>query len=379
MRVRLSAFALSISMMSGAFIESPAQTGAENTSESTATTIPAVAPNIVPVPAPLSTPVTKPAATAAVAKIAKPQIILDESAINKTLGSLALPGWEPRALEAFPRSIAHAGSSVDTSAVDNVPAFQLYGLEPHIYDILAEFGVRKAFKKTYQRGQRFLQIGVYVFATPQGAYGAYNFMRQGSTTVVVRGSGSSEDDSSISFWKGNSFVRLTQTSEDDEESKGALRVIAQSLEAALPGGTLPPQVLSQLPVIDRVSGSEKLVMGPHSGKKFFPAPYVSSLSLERAKGAVTSDYRFQLPPERLKLLLIDYGSKSVANAAYSAFRDNLDADHELTEIGGDAANTDIVKLENNSWMLVQLRGPRVFVITGARKKVSPLMLARQIM
>lgn len=341
----------------GAFNEAPAQSGTDNALETSKTSAASQ-----PVP---------PAA-----KIAKPQVIVDESLINRTLGTLTLPGWESRALEIFPRTPTN---SANLGSPDHVPAFQLYGLEPHIYDILAEFGVRKAYKKTFQRGQRFLQIAVYVFATPQGAYGAYHFMRQGSTTVVVRGSGSSEDDLSISFWKGNSFVRLTQTSEDDEESKGALRVVAESLESALPAGTVPPPVLSQLPVIDRVSGSEKLVMGPLSGKKFFPAPYVSSLLLERARGAVTSDYRFQMPPERLKLLLIDYGSSVVAGEAYSAFRENLDADHELAEVGGSAANTDIVKLDNNSWMLVQLRGNRVFVITGARKRVSPLMLARQIM
>ncbi|MCC7531486.1 MAG: hypothetical protein IT342_23490, partial [Candidatus Melainabacteria bacterium] len=257
------------------------------------------------------------------------------------------------------------------------PAFQLYGLEPHIYDILAEFGVRKCYKRTYQRGQRFVQAAVYFFASPEGAYGAYNYMRQGAATIVVRGAGSSEDDLSISFWKGQSFVRLTQTSEEDEESKEALRAIAKVIDAGIAPTSLPPLVLNQLPVIDRVNGTEKLVMGPNSARKFFPAPFVGSLSLERARAAVTADYRFQIPPERLKLLVIDYGNKSLAGSVYENYRNELDAEHETKEVNDASTPTGMVRLDNG-YMLVQLRGTRIFVIMGARKRFSPLILARQI-
>ncbi|MBX9951028.1 MAG: hypothetical protein K2Y39_17795, partial [Candidatus Obscuribacterales bacterium] len=231
-----------------------------------------------------------------------------ENKVAKILATFNLEGWNGQGLEIFPRqTAANTGTGAQPpGSADMVPAYQLFGLEPHTYDILAEFGVRKCCKRTYQRGQRFIHAVVYFFASPEGAYGAYNYLRQGSSTIVVRGAGSSEDDQSISFWKGQTFVRLIQTSEEDEESKEALRSIAKELDASIPASSLPPLVLNQLPVIDRVSGTEKLVMGPNSGRKFFPAPYVSSLSLDRARAAVTADYRFQMPPERLKLLVVDY-------------------------------------------------------------------------
>ena len=302
-----------------------------------------------------------------------------ENRVAQTLGIFNLEGWNGQPLESFPRQRA-ANAAPGTPAVgaaDMVPAHQLFGLEPHTYDILAEFGVRKCCKRTYQRGQRFIHAVVYFFASPEGAYGAYNYLRQGSSTIVVRGAGSSEDDQSISFWKGQSFVRLLQTSEEDEESKEALRSIAKVLDASIPATSLPPLVLNQLPVIDRVNGTEKLVMGPNSGRKFFPAPYVGSLSLDRARAAVTADYRFQMPPERLKLLVVDYGNVSLAGSVYESYRSNLDAEHDIKEVSDASTPTGIVKLDNG-YMLVQLRGSRIFVIMGARKRVSPLMLARQI-
>lgn len=322
-----------------------------------------------------------------------------ENKVVQVLSSFNLEGWNALPLQIFPRQvsspsagapgasgIAANGAAAATVAAttgiaaptdDTMPANQLYGMEPHVYDILAEFGVRKCCKRTYQRGQRFIYAVVYFFSTPEGAYGAYNYLRQGSSTIVVRGAGSSEDDQSISFWKGQSFVRLSQTSEEDEESKEALRAVAKVIDASIAPTSLPPLVLNQLPVIDRVNGTEKLVMGPNSGRRFFPAPYVGSLSLERARAAVTADYRFQMPPERLKLLVVDYGTVSLAGSVYENYRSTLDAEHDAKDVSDANTPTGIVKLDNG-YMLVQLRGSRIFVIMGARKRVSPLMLARQI-
>ncbi len=202
-----------------------------------------------------------------------------EANVAQAMRTFKLEGWTARPLEIYPK---HVTAQNESNAADMTPGNQLYGLEPQMYEILAEFGMRKCYKRTYQRGQRFVQAAVYFFSSSEGAYGAYNFMRQGAATIVVRGAGSSEDDLSISFWKGKSFIRLSQTSEEDEESKEALRAIAKVIDAGIAPTSLPPLVLNQLPVLDRVNGTEKLVMGPNSGRKFFPAPYVGSLSLERS-------------------------------------------------------------------------------------------------
>lgn len=323
-----------------------------------------IVPSAAPEPAP---------AAKALPSIRKTPVVWREvqtqNSVAKLLGNLKLEGWNGGPLDVYPR---HSAAAEDTT-----PAFQLYGMEPHTYEIMAEFGLQKCFKRTYQRGQRFLYASVYFFSTPEGAYGAYNYMRQGAATIVIRGAGSSEDDTSISFWKGNAFIRLAQTSEEDEESKEALRLIANALETGITPTSLPPLVLNQLPVIDRVRGTEKLVMGPNSGRKFFPAPYVAELSLDRARAAVTADYRFQVPPERLKLLVVDYGNKNLAESVYETYRRNLDAEHDAKEVSEATTPTGIVKLDNG-YLLVQLRGTRVFVIMGARKRISPMMLARQI-
>ncbi len=344
-----------------------------------AQSVPAQVESALSAPTPNVSPQTSPPNVATQKAPAQNVVALSKEAqaeanVAQAMRTFKLEGWTARPLEIYPKHVAAQGES---NAADTTPGNMLYGLEPQMYEILAEFGMRKCYKRTYQRGQRFVQAAVYFFSSSEGAYGAYNFMRQGAATIVVRGAGSSEDDLSISFWKGKCFIRLSQTSEEDEESKEALRAIAKVIDAGIAPTSLPPLVLNQLPVLDRVNGTEKLVMGPNSGRKFFPAPYVGSLSLERARAAVTADYRFQLPPERLKLLVIDYGSKTLAGSVYESYRSELDADHDTKDVKDALTPTGMVKLDNG-YMLVQLRGTRIFVIMGARKRVSPLMLARQI-
>lgn len=252
------------------------------------------------------------------------------------------------------------------------------GVDAQTAQILDEFRLSSIYKRTFQRGRRFLHVTVYQFSAPAGAYGAYNLLRQGATTVVVRGDGSSEDDHSISFWKGNFFVKLIQTSEDDEESKDALRLIADRLVNAIGSHAAMPRIFQEMPVMDRVRGSEKMVMGPVSGRLFFRAPGVSELSLDRARSAATADYQFQRPtPERLKLLYIDYGDAGLAYQVYERYLDNLEDDHAVSRVSAADGPTSIVKVDRG-FLCCQVRGSKLLVISGARKRSSPLVLARQI-
>lgn len=246
-------------------------------------------------------------------------------------------------------------------------------------DLLSEFGCASLTRRIFQRGQRYLYTNAFEFETPEGAFAAYNFLREGASTVVPRGSASSEDDQSISFWKDRYFINLLQTSQDDEESKEGLQSIANQLEHRITSTSDPPRILSNLPVIDRVRGSEKLVMGPNSGRHFFPAPYMGALSLDKARGAATADYQFHSPyPERLKLLYIDYGDPVAASLAYESYISGLGEQHASSPSeSGESVTTSLFKL-NNSYLLCQLRGPRVAIIMGARKRISPMFLARQL-
>lgn len=245
--------------------------------------------------------------------------------------------------------------------------------------ILAEYRLNDFFRKTFKRGQRYIYIDVYNFQNSEGAYGAYNYLRRGSTTVLPRGDVGSEDDDSISFVQGKTFLSIYGTSHDDDESKEVLSKVASQAVQYMGDKGVQPDILNRLPRLDLVHGSEKIVMGPNSVKRFFPAPYLNSLGLDHGPvvGCV-ADYQMQEPAkERLKLMVLTFKTSSEAAERYKNF---------LTEMGvarndgvSDLVNQPINVFKSGStYLAIEQRGPDLLMIIGARKRFSPALVLRQV-
>lgn len=272
-------------------------------------------------------------------------------------------------------SLAPAGWVASEVSSTSLP---LDNSDPYTDDLtfrqLQEFHCSDIFTRTFQRGQRLVLVKMYLFADPSGAFGTYTSLRKGASTVVTRGDGSSENDDSISFWQGNCYFSLFTTAEDDDEAKEMLRALADNIGQKIRAHAGQPQIMARLPRLDRVAGSERLIMGPLVARQVFPAPYLGVLSLEKSKSAALADYQFSAPyRERMKLLLIDYGNQALATTIYDKYLDNLGASHAVQDTGG----LTLFKM-SNTYLLCSLQGERLVIITGARKKTSPVMLAREL-
>ncbi len=181
-----------------------------------------------------------------------------------------------------------SGAGVAQSDLSYLPLERLGSeIDPQNIAILQEFGCTNVYTRYFQRGQRRIIMRIFQFAGTAGtagAYGAYSLLRHGATTVIQRGDGSSEDDQSISFWQGQTFVSVFGTSQDDEESKNAVRDLADHLAAVLREHAPLPEWIEHLPLMEKVKASERVVMGPQSARRFFPAPNISSLDFSRPEG-----------------------------------------------------------------------------------------------
>jgi hypothetical protein len=117
-------------------------------------------------------------------------------------------------------------------------------------------------------------------------------------------------------------------------------------------------------------------MGPVSARRFFPAPYIGSLSFDRAKLGVVADYQISSPfPERLKLLCVQYADPPSAARAYDQYMMNLQSEKRIND--EDASGGTLVKIERG-YLFSQVHGDEIVIVSGARKKYSPGMLARQV-
>jgi len=303
------------------------------------------------------------------------------------ISAISMVGWKPGATMVYKEGSPAAAVSDVSSQIQKLPFDSLNGTDSDRTAILKEFRCSSVVKREYQRGQRRILVEAFSFPNSNGAYGAYYLLRHGASTVIRRGDASSEDDQSISFWKDKFYIHVYGTSEDDEESKEAVRSVADQLAAAIVAepAVLPPMI-SRLPALERVRGSEKLVMGPISARRFFPAPYINTLELHNALGAAVADYQFQFPyPERLKLLFVEYEDPKMATQAYADYIANLQTDNreanpareDAYDMGAGVNTSSLFKVAG-SYLLCQVRGQQLILISGARKKTSPTMLARQL-
>ncbi|MBN8661500.1 MAG: hypothetical protein J0M35_14135 [Candidatus Obscuribacter phosphatis] len=345
-------------------------------------------------------------------------------------GALNFGAWENNF--AFAETNWQVGKSLDTSALD---ARGWTASEPRrlskldlqsLFDeerclILKEFGILSFFGKTLSRGNRRIEIYIYEFEQDSGAMAAYFYLRKGAGTVVRRGDASSEEDASISFVQGRYFVSVSAT-EDDDESKDVVKRLCDELGKRLgPAGSSQPEIMKELPLLDKLSGSERLVFGVHSARWYSSAPGLEFLfdqanapgqapsdaplakadsqaeskdlvggevqavkpKLENAQTVkapiigVLADYLFREPvKERLRLLILAYPDRSSALQHYTLYIDKL-RQFRLGKVADSPVTASELFKTGTSIVAVELRGNKIAIVTGAKKRFSPALLVRQ--
>ena len=337
----------------------------------------------VPEGSPVSPATSKTPSTSALSSSSSATTTTTTTTSSSSSSPPALPNFKPTAIGAFANRLAFEGwTGLDLYIWQPVAG----ALLPQLPEsdglkaaILQEYGLQSFTRKSLQRGQRYIHIDVYEFANNDGAFAAYAFLRRGATTVVLRGDATSEDDDSISFVQGKTFISIYGTSGDDDESKDVIRRVATKVAKAIVETGAPPYILSTMPQLEFLHGSEKIVMGPVSARRFCPAPYLNSLDFKQSRLACVADYQMREPvKERVKLLLVDYGGN--AKAAAASYQSYISALCQSRDENPDLRLAqDSNQFRNGATFTeIQLHGSRIFMVTGARKKYSAELLLRQI-
>lgn len=354
----------------GAGVESPVPPPAPALAPSATTTMPVPAPALsagsryVKQMAVMDTlPTQATAAGSNSGKPAAPDLKNDLALVS----SLAVAGWEgldPLKLSLSRNSLVTPGSK-PVEEVQGKPA-----------SILIEYGCTEVVSRRFRSGQRYCEISLFRFAKPDGAYGAYTTMRGGSSTVVVRGQGSSEDDDSISFFSGNALVYLHSTSDSDDEAKAVLGNLGDQIAAHLSGGPPVPRLILSLPHMDRLAGSERFFMGSQSANRYGNIQFPTELLLDQSCGAACADYLYPRPrAERLKLLVAEYGNQSIAQNAFNLYSATMSSFSHKTL---DKSGAQILCKMSDSYLMCGISGARVWIISGAKRASSPGVLAGEL-
>ncbi len=161
-------------------------------------------------------------------------------------------------------------------------------------------------------GKPEITVELYDMGSDKDAYGIFSYTRQNEQAGI--GNGYDFMGSLLCFWQGKYFVNIT-TTEETEETKGAMLNLARAVSGKLPSGGERPRLLRALP-------PENLDL---SGVLYFHAfsilnneYYLSSgniLNLDSAAEAVLGTYR----PDKAILLVVKYQSEEEAKEARDKF------------------------------------------------------------
>jgi hypothetical protein len=324
-----------------------------------------------------SAPPTAPPRSAPIAIISVPDT--DSGEVFVALYNLKTEGWvgSPLKIESIRDNPGPIPAPEQKSGDGTVSAVPLQVPNERL-DLLKEFGAIEYGQRIFTRGQRHIVINAYRFATSDGAYGAYLSLRQGSSTLVLKGDATSQDDKSVSLWKDKYFISLSGTASDDDESMAIVTSFANKLALSVKARSAEPQILSRIPFLERVHGSERIVMGPAGIRRTFPAPYQNILCSEKLVTGAVADYQLQEPyRERLRLLLLCFASPELANQVYLNYIRPLEEQHPAQATDSFLPQGSIFKV-SGLFLLVQLKGNALLVITGAHKKASLPVLAHAV-
>lgn len=234
-----------------------------------------------------------------------------------------------------------------TQSQTNQPQLDGPSIDPAL---LKEYYCQLKAQRILQRGQRKIIMAAYQFATSSGAFGTYCALHRGSTSYLTQGDASSEDQDSISLCKDQYFVCIYSTAVDDDEAKGTISQLSKQLIDYLNPtqenrlnytiSNKLPEIFKYMPKLERVPGSEKLIMGPIALRRFFIAPY-STLLGTLTEGAV-ADYKLEYPNrDRLKLLMAHYPTAEQAKLVYANYVSTLASTNKEKEIEGYAYPTSL--------------------------------------
>lgn len=312
---------------------------------------------------------------------AKVEASCESDETKNRLEGIAYAGWDPVKTVIYAASADTASNPSKYSQATNdvkegAPATSFILRDTKV---LEELHCQVLAQKTFKRGNRYITIEEYLFDNPMYASAAFGLLHTGSTNVVKRGDGSSEDEKSISFWQDRHFFRLASTESDDEESKDVMNKMSKQMSAIVAIHSDSPRFGQYLPQIERVRGSERLVVGPLTSKHYFDLPFLEKLSIDKARIAALADYQVQYPNrERLRVLVINHESAVNAQAGFKSYVDELTSLHEADFVK-DGPNPQALFKINKTYLFLGVKEPnKLVLIYGARKRSSSSQLACQI-
>jgi hypothetical protein len=173
--------------------------------------------------------------------------------------------------------------------------------------VFREYGYVSRELQSYARGSDQIDVAVYKFKDPSGAYGAYSFLRQPDMAKA-----NLTEHSSISADRALALIgdfvldiHSSHVETDERQLKSLVSAVAQHAQDGL-----LPSLWEHLPQNDMVPRTDHYILGPQTLNQLFPGNIGDSLGFQVGAEAETAHYH--LDGQDAELLIADFPTPQLA-------------------------------------------------------------------
>jgi len=200
-------------------------------------------------------------------------------------------------------------------------------------------------------------VEVYEMTEAKNAFGVFTHTRDKEENTYGQGS-LSYSDATI-FWKDR-YYAVVSTSKITPESEEAVRLLAASVDKAIPDVGQLPAIIGCLPEKDlAVAGYTYFHHYIWLNSYYFIADF-NILNIDAQTDAVIAKYG--APEQRSYLLMVEYPDDMSAQKAYDQMKERYAPETETNVV---------VRLENNTWFALWIKGNRVgSIFNGSTREAT---------
>ncbi|MDR2848553.1 MAG: hypothetical protein LBV39_05550 [Bacteroidales bacterium] len=189
-----------------------------------------------------------------------------------------------------------------------------------------------------------IAVEIYEMTESRNAYGVYAQSRE--KDEYVYGQGSFSYPEATLFWKDRYFI-IISTLKATPESKDAIRLLAETIDKAIPANGKIPGIVGLLPVEGLTPGGTLYFHHYIWLNAYFFIADFNILNIDEKTDAILAKYGSAA--QRSYLLLVEYPDEAATTAAYHQF---------MQRYAPEAGNGRCVQVEDKSWFVGWHNGNR---------------------
>ena len=170
-----------------------------------------------------------------------------------------------------------------------------------------EYGYVSGESQSYVQASDRIDVALYKFKDPSGAYGAYSFLRQPDMAKADLTEHSSASSDRALALAGDLVldIHADHIADRERQLKSLVSAVAQHAEDGL-----LPSLWQHLPQDNIVPRSDRYILGPHTLDQLFPGNLGDSLGFQNGAEAEVAHYR--LNGQDAELLIADFPTPQLA-------------------------------------------------------------------